>query len=301
MSKAINLLSKTTGLHNTVSSNRLAVKPEAGITELAAAYNVAIGKSGEPYRRSGLTSTARKEDIHSVFSDTGDGFFVYEDTLYVLNDDFSADSIVTGLTVGLKMAYCQIGNRTYFSNGVQKGCVVNKEYVAWQAASYVGPATHRIFSNPPAGTILTALSGRIYVVSGETAWYSESFAYGWFDLARNFIPFNQPVNMFRAVAGGIYVGLQNRVMFLSGTDPSAFVYTMVSDQTVITGTDIYVEYSSPNGELLSRSVIWTAKDDIFIGQPDGKVINVTDGKIIIPNRTTGCAVYFNNEYISVFQ
>jgi hypothetical protein len=300
--KPVILFKKTSGLNNAENPNRLSFDPTVGEVELVSAYNVDIGNTGDVSRRKGLTVTARTEDIHNLFCDGGDSFFTLNNALYRLNKDYSASGIRNDLELGMKMAYCQVLEKTYYTNGFQQGYIVDGVSYSWTAGTYIGPVTHRVFNNPPIGNLLTYLGGRIYVAQGMIGWYSEPFAYGWFDLAKNFIPFGQRIRMWRTVSGGIYVGLDNVVVFLAGTDPKEFMFNVVSTSSVIEGTDVYADGSKVgSGEQSEKVVMWTAKDGIYVGQSDGKVSNVTKGKLVIPESSYGCAVYSDGEYIVLFQ
>lgn len=300
--KPVTLFKKSLGLNNIDSPNRLSFDPSSGETELVSAYNVDIGDTGTISRRRGQTATARTENIHSLFCDGGDAFFVLSNALYRLNKYYSAYGVRNTMTVGAKVSYCQIVDRTYYCNGFEKGYIIDGEGYNWVADTYVGPATHRIFSDPPVGNLLTYLSGRIYVAKGTVGWYSEPYAYEWFDLAKNFIPFGQKIKMWRAVVGGIYVGFGDMVVFLAGTDPKEFIFKVVSDSPVVEGTDVYASGNKVGkGEQTERVVMWTAKDGIYLGQSDGKVSNITNGKLTIPESSYGCAVYSDGEYITLFQ
>lgn len=300
--KPVTLFKKTTGLNNVSKPNRLSFDHSSGEIELVSAYNVDVGDTGEVSRRRGQTATPRTENIHSIFCEGGDCFFVFSNALYRLNKDYSAYGVRNTMTVGAKVSFCQIVERTYYCNGFEKGYVINGVGYNWTADEYIGPATHRIFSDPPVGHLLTYLSGRIYVAQGSVGWYSEPYAYGWFDLAKNFIPFGQHIKMWRAVEKGIYVGFGDMVVFLAGTDPKEFIFKVVSDSPVVEGTDVYASGDKiGKGEETERVVMWTASDGIYVGQSDGKVRNVTVGRLTIPESSYGCAVYADGQYITLFQ
>jgi predicted GIY-YIG superfamily endonuclease len=52
------------------------------------------------------------------------------------------------------------------------------------------------------------------MVVDNVLWYSEPFAYNWWDMARNFIPLSYHVRMVRSVRDGLYVGDEKGVYFL---------------------------------------------------------------------------------------
>jgi hypothetical protein len=301
MPKPITLFKKALGLNNTANLNRLQFNPESGEVELAAAYNVDIGNTGDVSRRQGFTDTIQTAAIANLFCDGGDCFCTTATQLHRLHTDYTSDLVVDGLTPNATMAYCQIANRTYWSNNNQLGYVIDGVNYSWAAGTYVGPPTHRQFSNPPVGNLLTYLSSRIFVAQGNIGWYSEPFAYGWFDLAKNFIDFGSTITMWKAVDNGIYVGMPDKVVFLAGTDPKDFSYRIVSPSPVIVGTDTYVWGNQVGGgEVTERVVMWTSQDGIYVGQPDGKVINITKDRVVSPDVSSGNAVFANGVYLTIF-
>jgi hypothetical protein len=275
---------------------------ESGSTELSSAINVNVNETGEISRRNGLTATDRTEAVHSMFCDGGDCFFVSGAYLYRLNTDYSRLAVRSGLTVGLRMSYCQVLEKTYYMNTAELGVIIDGVSYVWYAGAYVGPTTTRRFSNPPVGQLLTHFNGRIYIAKNDTIWYSEPFAYNWFDMARNFIQMGEYIKMLRAVSGGIYVGLNRRVFFLAGTEPSDFIIKTVSDSPMVLGTDIYVFGTDiGDGSIGERVVMWTASNGVYVGQSDGTVVNVTRNRLSLPLASMGCSVYNNNRYITILQ
>lgn len=300
--KPVTLFKKTTGLNNAVEPYRLQHNFSTGEVELAAAYNVDIDVSGNIGRRKGLTATARTESVHSLFCDGGDCFFVTGTSLYRLNADYTRTGVRSGMTAGAWISFLQLFEKTYYMNGFESGYIVNGISYAWDADPYVGPVTYKIFSDPPIGTLLTHLNGRIYIAKNDVLWYTENFGYNWVDLARNFIPFGQQIRMLRAVSGGIYVGLDKIVIFLKGSQPSDFVYKVISDSPVVTRTDVYAAGEQiGNGDINERVVVWTAQDGIYLGQPDGTVKNMSLNRLNKLSNSVGCAVYSNKKYLTLLQ
>ena len=89
----------------------------------------------------------------------------------------------------------------------------------WTGDAYVGPPTTKTFDDPPIGHLLEHFNGRIYVANGCTIWYSEPFAYAWFNMAENFIPLASRVRMIRAVRGGLFVSTEEKTIFLPEAAP----------------------------------------------------------------------------------
>jgi hypothetical protein len=298
----VTLLKKALGLNNAVDPTRIKHSLETGETELATAYNVDIDSAGRISMRRGLTATARTEAVHSMFCDGGECLFIAGSALYRLNADYTRTGVRSSMQVDAKCSYCQIADRIYYMNGYQIGYVVNGVSYVWSASAYVGPATTRRFNDPPLGTLLELHSSRIYVAVGSIIWYSEPFAYGWFDLAGNFIPLRSRIRMLRSVKSGMFVGTETEVIFLGGMTPKEFSYTVVSDRPVVEGTDLKVAGTKiAGGDNSDQAAMWTAQDGIYVGLPDGTVKNLTRDKLVLPGSNTGCAVFNGRDYLTLLQ
>lgn len=297
-----NIFRRALGLNNLSDPTRIKHDFESGQTDLAIAYNVDIDNFGRVEMRRGLTATDRTESVNSIFCDGGECLYTSGSALYRLNPDYTRTGVRSGMTATARCYFCQIANKIYYMNGFESGYVINGVSYAWIVGTYSGPATYRTFSNPPTGTILEFYSSRIYVVVNEVLWYSEPFAYGWFDMARNFIPFGSPIRMVRAVATGLYVGTSNEVIYLGGAEPSKFDYRVVSDSPVVEGTDAKLNsINYDDGRAMGQVAIWTAQDGIYVGMPDGQIKNVTRDRLSYPSSFSGCAVVKDNKYISLLK
>jgi hypothetical protein len=304
MSKSTLLYSGSAGLNNKVDPKRISFNPQTGVIDLATAYNVDIDASGRISRRKGYTTTAVTSNIHSLFCDGGDCFYVSGTSLYKLNEDHTSALVVTGLAYGIRMWYVQVGYKTYYSNGYQLGYVEGGVNHTWEAGTYVGPTTYVQYSNPPLGTQLEVHSGRMYIVQGKTLWYSEPFWHGGFDLASNFVSFYSNIQMVKAVNDGLYVSDEYNTFFLRGHNPKEFTIKMVDKAAAILGTAVKVpgrdvgriKYEYNQGKP-GRVVMWTTRHGICIGMDSGEFNSLTEDRLEFPSALVGTAVYHQDKYI----
>jgi hypothetical protein len=106
------------GLRNNVKNSRF----ELG--DLDAAVNVDLDDTGRVSRRSGFGSRILSGPCHSVGPGGAGRCFVVSGTvLYEIFQDLSTTALVTGLTANQPVSYLVSGNRYYWSNGIQKGCI----------------------------------------------------------------------------------------------------------------------------------------------------------------------------------
>lgn len=159
---------------------------------------------------------------------------------------------------------------------------------------YLQKPCRTLFHSPPAPfTDVDFFSSRLLYAVGEFLTYSAPFAYELVDQRKNYIPMNAPVLMVGSTDDGVYVGTSDGVYFLSGLNPETWGLTGVSDSGVIPGTKTYVKHTAfGEGEQSEDVLIFGTKDGIMAGFPGGRVVNLTDRKIIIPdNLTAGSALF----------
>lgn len=297
------VLENVTGLNNRIDPARLHVSEQNRISELAIANNVDIDSTGRISRRKGYTATARTEDIHSLFCENDICLYIVGTALWKLMPGFGAKGLRNDppLTQGLKMRYVAVDNRVYYTNTVENGYVEGDTSYAWVKGTYVGPTTMKILSNPPVGKHLEVYNARVYISLDDVLWYTERFAYGAVDMARNFIQFDSQIIMVQAVVDGIYVGTSRSVWFLGGDGPDKFTKVLVAGYPAIEDTDAKAEGVEVGEGFPGRIPIWTSERGICLGLPGGELKNVTYRKLVLPTSTHGTGGIVNGRYIGLLE
>lgn len=113
-----------TGLRNTVSADHLKD------TDMVTASNVDIDSSGTLKRRTGTTRRL-VADAHSLWSNGYESLFVEGSSLKRFNGDFTATTLASGLSQGLRMRYAEVNGVVYHSNGAQTGAYANGSVRNW--------------------------------------------------------------------------------------------------------------------------------------------------------------------------
>lgn len=286
----------TTGLNNKVDPVRLVVDYRTGLRFLSSAQNIDIDSTGRPSRRPGYSKVLAKS-AHSLFPLTDYCLFVTGDALSVLEADWS-DAPIRNVTTGARMSYVQIEDKAYYCNGYENGYVENRVSHSWAAKSYVGPRTTKAFSGPPTGHLLEFYNGRIFIAADNILWYSEPFAYSWYNKAANYIPFVGRLRMVRAVATGLYVSTETKTYYLGGEQPLEFKLMEVADYPAQLGSDCMVPGSRIHGLDYAGSVVmWTSTHGICVGSINGQFINLTEEKLALPNTNQGAGFYYDGKYL----
>ncbi len=296
------MFSGSSGLNVKIDPVRLPYDPETGVQDLAVAFNVDHDQTGRVSRRKGFSATSRTEDIHSLFCDNGPCLFVAGSKLCLLSGDYSKTELAT-VTPGARMRYLQLNNRVYYANGHQTGFIENGSNNSWVMGAYYGPETDRQFVDPPLGSRLAFHGGSIWVTQGSVAWHSEPFAFNWFDLARNFLPFEGEIRMFRPVTSGIFVSLEDKTLFIEGTLSNDMKRRRtVANYPAIEDTDVELDASKiGSGEMSGQAALWTTPEGICVGLPTGEFLNLTQRKLLYPTALRGAGLALDNRYISLLE
>lgn len=291
---------KSTGLDAKIDPVRHGYKEEDGVTSLEIGYNIQHDRTGRISMRKGYEATDVTADCHSLFCDGGDCCFVTGDALCLLNSDFSYKEL-RNVTPGNKMAYCQVGDRVYYTNGVEKGFVLGGLSYGWEKPSvvYGQQDSTRVKTGPPIGSLIAYYNDRAYVAQGNYLWGSDRGATTVFDPIAGRLGFESNITFVMPVKEGIYVGTERSVAFLRGNSYHDFRYERKRTYGAITGTAIYAE-----AELIpvvegvqDVGILCTSSGGVLYGTSQGDIINLTRYKLKMPEALFGAAVKINEDYI----
>ena len=299
MSTVVPLIRGSTGLNTKDDPVRIAYSPQSGISDLAVAVNVSISPSGRIDRRKGKTSRISLDSL-SLFCNGGECVFVHDSGLYLLETNFSY-RLLKALSFNNRVAYVQVGNRIYFTNTYDLGYVENGIAYDWEkTTNYVGPTTQKIYTGPFPGNHLAYHGGRIYISTANILWWSEYSSHSWFDMARNFIPFNTHIRMIKPVRSGVFVSTSRAIYFLHGLVPSDFVQAKIVNYPALEWSDAidYVDGIDIHESGISGPcALWVTPEGAMLGGPDGNVINLNKQKVVYPEGTRGTSLLMGLNFI----
>lgn len=95
--------------------------------------NVDLYQDGKPHLRDGCVKLTSMVNSHSLWSDPKNSnpqisYYVAGSTMYAMTRNagvLSSTSIVTGLAIGKKVAYCEVNGDIFWSNGIATGRIRN--------------------------------------------------------------------------------------------------------------------------------------------------------------------------------
>lgn len=299
------LMSGSTGLNNIVDPVRLEYNPKTGMAELAEAVNVYIDDTGRVSRRPGQ-SLLSAVNSHSLFCDKGDCFVVQEReadaALYQVGTDYSLAGVRSSLTKGARVAFKQVGAKTYYLNGYQNGVIENGISAAWPVnTAHVGADTVRAFYPAPLGTHLELFQSCMWVAKDNVIWVSEPNAYGKFDMARRFFQFGSNVRMIKAVLGGVWVSDGEKTAFIAAGDKfDAMQYLKKSSFPAHEWSENIelVDLSQTDFQIPGLSAVWSCDAGLCIGTADGQLLVTTEKKLLYPAGANGATVVDGHNVIN---
>jgi hypothetical protein len=159
-----------------------------------------------------------------------------------------------------------------------------------------------VFSDPPTGYLLELFNGIMLIAQDNVLWYSEPFAYSWFDLAKNYIQFSDRLVMVKAVQGGIFVSTEKETFFYKGEAVKELQQLKVADYPAIEGTEASVSASKVgDGGISGLAVVWASTKGICFGGPDGYFRNFTMRKLTYPAARYGAGLIKDGKYICLLK
>lgn len=290
--EAITLYTGSTGLNTVDDPVRIPFDKETGVTGLAEAVNVSITRSGRIGRRKGYQKIATGI-FHSLFCNQGNAYIAkdrQQDTaIFRINNDLSLKGVRSGLEKHSRIGWCQHpSGKVFYSNGQQKGYIIEDTSYPWKVGEYYGPDTLRNFTGPPDGNHLEYAFGRMFIGQDKIVWWSEPYRVDLYDLTRNFWQFGSCVRMIKAVATGLFISDEKSTWFYQGTNPYEATPIKVANYPALEWSEVYdmVEAAEIGLDTGGLCACWISTEGACIGTPDGKMINLNRKQVIYPGQIT---------------
>jgi hypothetical protein len=276
------------------------------LDKLREAVDMDIDNTGNIYVRPSLTTVSNVAS-HSLWSNSAKTIclIVEGTTLRRINPDETRTTIRAGLTTGLPMAYAEINNEIYYSNGQIIEKTDGYSIVSLQSLfdSDLSTEDRPFKRSMTPGAILEFYNNRLYSVMGGRIIFSDSMHFASRDnrYCRIYVPGN--ITMFKPVNDGIWLSFGGRTYFMSGDDPDTFdISNEKADYGAIgQAIDISRELVGIEG-LGGKTIMWMSGKGICVGADSGQTMNLSIKKYQIPaGAIEGKSfVRINNDGISHF-
>lgn len=159
----------------------------------------------------------------------------------------------------------------------------------------------------PAGTVTAFWRGRALVAVGPVLYASRTNGWEIFDFRRDFKQFTAPITLIQPVEGGIFVGTEKELAFLTGTEFDKLVFSQAVSGPVVLGSGVevageFVQRGSDKGT--GRAMICIAAGGLVAGFSDGGISRMTQDRYTTAVTEVAATFRLNNgvpQYIAVPQ
>jgi len=129
------------------------------------------------------------------------------------------------------------------------------------------------------------------VAKGARLYPSEPYAPELFDY-RKALPFLGRVAMVAPVKGGVWIGLEGQIGFLTGDTPEVWGFKVVPDYGAIPGTLWFADAGligdgQASGEIIA---LFASTRGLCAGLTGGRLLNVTEARFSYPSQPQGAGI-----------
>ncbi len=263
------------GMNNKAQESAIPLTGRETLGQARRILNMDVLDDGTLSKRSGLELAITAPGARSLWSCNVGTFFATDDGLYQIDHAMQANQLFVG-DPGDPVSYAEVNGDVYWSSRIAQGKIVNGQNQAWN------PGRH--------GEIVRYYHGRIYLVSGNIAFPTDSYRFDRIDPFRNFMGFPAQVVMFEPVEGGIFVGCRDAgVYYLAGQDYAAgFNMRHIDASWCVPGSSMRAPGKSFGTS--SDVAVWLSSVGWMVGLPGGEVRRLQDRSIVLPEYGSGASL-----------
>lgn len=270
------------GLNTQAAPEALAWDAKSGAYEAAALVDVDVLDSGRRLRRRpGWSRVDGRAWRDSFTGPDGTVYAVVDAALCRILPGLAVEPLVALGTFG-RVAWTALDDVAFWSNGIEKGLIQNGAPRAWGGVAWPVASEADRFVSPPAGTVLGAFAGRVWIGDGRLLCYTEGAGgwHFWQDRA-SFFEMSAETTMIRPALDGLYIGTADGVWFLAGADPGQMQPRRVSFDPAVSGSDLLVRAEEWGRFDPQLAPLWTSSRGICLGLQQGYLINLTKNRVAL--------------------
>jgi hypothetical protein len=281
------------GLNTRSDPSSLAYDPQTSSWEAARLLNLDVLDGGRRWRNRPGYSVALQFPAppHSPQVDGDIWYVAAGDTLYRVAGMVKT-AFLTNLTPGLRLGWCRLGQSLYWSNGVQQGRITDGQAKGWGGIPFSSDQREAAeYATVSAGNVLAAAAGRVWIGVGNDVVYTAPGYPHHVRVGSCRLPQSSAVRMIAPVDGGLYVGTDDRIVYLAGFDPGSMQQTVVSHDPVIPRMCVPVLASDVMSKLNPvRAYLWATARGLELALPEGNILKLTFDKVAMNATASGGAI-----------
>jgi hypothetical protein len=175
----------------------------------------------------------------------------------------------------------------------QAGVILNSEttFAIRELRMGASPLLTQFLRPPPAGEHIAYQNGIMLVADDARLYPSEPYAPELFDY-RKAAPFLGRITMVAPVKGGVWVGLDGQIVWLTGDTPEVWDFKEKADYGVIPHTLWYADAGTVgDGQGIGEAAAFFAsKRGLCVGMPGGRLVNLTEARFAYPVMDVGAGI-----------
>jgi len=245
---------------------------------LSEADNTDLNDLYQLQRRVGhRTVLSMPSDIHSLWSDGQDCFFVSGDTLYRLDEHWAYHAILSGLA-NRRMVFVTAFDDVYFTNGVIIGYIPRSTGIPVMLPTATGEFKYTM----PAGHLIEFYRSVLYVAYNDMIFCSDPLKIRQYDIRHGIIPQLGRLTMLKATDRGLWISDSRSIYYLSGSTHYDFTNDKKYDLPVLENGSITIDSKNTGLDSSGKVVLMATKNGFFIGTNDGALVQATKEHYHIP-------------------
>lgn len=212
-----------------------------------------------------------------------------------VNPPLTFDNSITGMRV---YATTQDGGELYHEGDYPVGTVVTL------STRRNGKAQFKHLSPMPTGRFMGYWNGRLVTARGNVLRFSEAMAYHLHDERFGYVQMPQKITFMVALAGGIWVGQSDHVVFLSGASPAEMTAIKKATREPVPMSAIKVLAEVVGADISdggSFVAVWLSGNGYVIGTSSGGTIETNAGRIRGVTARTGSTTVAKNRLTTAIQ
>ena len=217
-------------------------------------------------------------------------------SIHISNIPVSSDPLVA--YVRLYMSTTN-GEVLYIAKDVSNGATTA---IIHNDRNLITPNETISIDTPPLGDLISYFEGSVLIADGRTLWFSEPYTPTWFKTSKNFYQFDSEITMLMPLESGVYVGLGNRVVWLSGNS----VEDLSAKEKEICKPVKYSNVKIPSGYIvidntpLGPKWLFTSDEGMYVCMENGVMFNVTAKNVSFPSADEGVGMFMQNDGINKY-
>lgn len=206
--------------------------------------------------------------------------------------------VITPSAIGVRFAIY----RTTINGPVtelRRAVIVAPDTTVIMGAEYLGKPLESLYATKPVpGQCLTQYKGRLWIANKSVVWFTSEYSPHWMFPETGYYAFESLVTLLAPTEDGIYVGTQDKIYYLQGSNPLEMKQSVVSMVGSVPGSEMAIPtslFASEGMPLLQQCAFYDMDGFLCIGKTGGVILRPTQTKFSAGRLSFGATAYCVNQ------